>query len=106
MELTATPHLCLTDAQSQECEMEVTLNWKLDQQQLVCIISDYEAMPRWCSDDLNTQSLSLKIKSGKDIQFVLVSKSTNDTLSGVKVKVTLASNNKVRRRYRNPWSFF
>ncbi|NKF49659.1 DUF3019 domain-containing protein [Shewanella sp. WXL01] len=106
VELTATPHMCLTDTQSQLCETDITLNWEMDSDELVCIISDYPDMPRWCSEDPNTQSLSLKIKSDKDIQFVLVQKNNNNTLAGVKVKVTTASSTKVRRRYRNPWSFF
>ncbi|WP_394131277.1 DUF3019 domain-containing protein [Shewanella maritima] len=105
VKLTATPEFCLTDAEEQFCEMDIVLNWEMASEQLVCILSDYEAMPRWCSTDSSTRSLNLRIQSDKDINFVLVNKN-NNTLGSVKINITKSSATKVRRRYRNPWSLF
>ena len=53
-----------------------------------------------------THTLSMKIHTLTDIQFVMVSKDSNQTLAGAKLKITSASQPQVRRRYRNPWSLF
>ncbi|MGZ9899115.1 DUF3019 domain-containing protein [Shewanella gaetbuli] len=105
-QLNAAPNFCLTDDQFNYCEIDLLLTWSLVNEELVCIISDYQTIPRWCSDDPSVKSVNLTIKTDKDIQFVLVSKTTNLTLAGVKLKINKASKQQVRRRYRNPWSLF
>ncbi|WP_244325738.1 DUF3019 domain-containing protein [Shewanella aestuarii] len=105
-QLSATPNFCLTDDQFNYCEIDLLLTWNLVNEELVCIISDYQTIPRWCSDDPSVKSVKLTIKTDKDIQFVLVSKNNNHTLAGVKLKITKAASQQVRRRYRNPWSLF
>jgi len=105
-QLKATPNLCLTDDQFNYCEIDLLLTWKTVNDDLVCIISDYPTIPRWCSDDPSVKSVNLTIKTDKDIQFILVNKDSNLTLAGVKLKINKASTHQVRRRYRNPWSLF
>ncbi|MFC1518397.1 DUF3019 domain-containing protein [Pseudomonadota bacterium] len=105
-QLSATPHLCLKDAQNKHCEMDIELNWQLKTDQLICIESNYQAMSRWCSDSTDDHSLQFSVKTNKDIHFVLVSKNNNNELADVILKVTTMSEPKVRRRYRNPWSLF
>ena len=104
--LKATPNLCLTDDQFSYCEIDLLLTWETVNDDLVCIISDYPTIPRWCSDDPSVKSVNLTIKTDKDIQFILVRKDNNLTLAGVKLKINKASTQQVRRRYRNPWSLF
>ncbi|WP_434938806.1 DUF3019 domain-containing protein [Shewanella sp. HL-SH8] len=106
VQLNAMPNFCLTDDQFDYCEIDLLLTWNLVNEELVCIISDYPSIPRWCSDNPNEKSVNLTIKTDKDIQFILVSKHDNITLAGVKLKVNKASSRQVRRRYRNPWSLF
>ena len=105
-QLKATPNLCLTDDQFSYCEIDLLLTWETVNDDLVCIISDYPTIPRWCSDDPSEKSVNLTIKTDKDIQFILVRKDNNLTLAGVKLKINKASTQQVRRRYRNPWSLF
>jgi len=105
-QLKATPNLCLTDDQFSYCEIDLLLTWETVNDDLVCIISDYPSIPRWCSDDPSEKSVNLTIKTDKDIQFILVSKDNNLTLAGVKLKINKAATQQVRRRYRNPWSLF
>ena len=106
VQLNSTPNFCLTDDQFNYCEIDLLLTWNLANEELVCIISDYPSIPRWCSNDTSVKSVNLTIKTDKDIHFILVSKHDNLTLAGVKLKVNKASSRQVRRRYRNPWSLF
>lgn len=101
----ATPNFCLTDDHFNYCEIDLLLTWSPTEES-VCIISDYQNIPRWCSDDPSVTSVNLTIKTDKDINFVLVTKNNNKPLSGVKLNVTKAVSPKVRKRYRNPWSLF
>ncbi|WP_194945008.1 DUF3019 domain-containing protein [Shewanella sp. TC10] len=105
-QFSATPRLCLIDAGDSICEIDIKLNWSVDTEQLVCIISNYPSLSRWCSDSINEHSLQISVKTNKDIHFVLINKNNNNELADVLLKVTTASETKVRRRYRNPWSLF
>ncbi|WP_158638099.1 DUF3019 domain-containing protein [Shewanella donghaensis] len=105
-QLSATPHLCLKDSHDIHCEMSIELSWLLNTEQLVCIVSNYQSMKRWCSDSVNEHSLQISVKTNQDIHFVLVNKNNNNELADVTLKITTTSEPKVRRRYRNPWSLF
>ena len=105
-QLSATPQLCLKDSQDKHCEMAIELNWQLKTKQLVCIVSNYQSMSRWCSDSTEDHSLRISVKTHQDIHFVLVNKNNNNELADVTLKITTTSESKVRRRYRNPWSLF
>ncbi|MGL5046744.1 MAG: DUF3019 domain-containing protein [Shewanella sp.] len=104
--LKLTPAICITSSDTQACNMDIELQWELAKDELICILSDNAAYPKWCSDSVSTHRLSLKIHTMTDIQFVIVSKDNNQTLAGAKLKITSASQPQVRRRYRNPWSLF
>ncbi|MCL1067169.1 DUF3019 domain-containing protein [Shewanella olleyana] len=105
-QFSATPRLCLIDAGDSICEIDIKLNWNVDTDQLVCIISNYPSLSRWCSDSINERSLQISVKTNKNIHFVLINKNNNKELADVLLKVTTTSETKVRRRYRNPWSLF
>ncbi|MGL4711459.1 MAG: DUF3019 domain-containing protein [Shewanella sp.] len=104
--LKLTPAICITSSDTQACNMDIELQWELAKDELICILSDNAAYPKWCSDSVSTHTLSMKIHTMTDIQFVIVSKDSNQTLAGAKLKITSASQPQVRRRYRNPWSLF
>ncbi|WP_258406173.1 MULTISPECIES: DUF3019 domain-containing protein [Shewanella] len=100
------PQFCITADVEQSCEIELVLNWETPYPQVVCIMSDHNELEKWCADSPNTHSLTLKVETQKDIQFVMIDKESHQTLAGVKLKVTPTSAPQVRRRYRNPWSLF
>ncbi|MGS0680978.1 DUF3019 domain-containing protein [Shewanella sp. 125m-7] len=104
--LSLSPELCITSANEETCNIEVTLEWKMLKNRTVCIISDYKELKKWCNPSPAIHSLSINISADRDIQFVMIDKDTHETLAGVKLKVTPASSPQVRRRYRNPWSLF
>lgn len=104
--LRVTPQMCITSNDDQACEIKVELRWELSHDELICILSDNPAYPKWCNDSLNQHTISIKVSTLIDIQFVMVSKESNQTLAGAKLKITSASQPQVRRRYRNPWSLF
>lgn len=104
--LRLTPEICITGDENQACEIRVELQWQLTQNELVCILSDNNAFPKWCSESLEQHEIILNVSTLNDIHFVLVSKETNQTLAGAKLKITSTSQPQVRRRYRNPWSLF
>lgn len=104
--LKLTPEICITSSETQACDVYIELQWELAKDELICILSDNAAYPKWCSDSVSTHTLSMKIHTMTDIQFVMVSKDRNQTLAGAKLKITSASQPQVRRRYRNPWSLF
>ncbi|GIU41615.1 DUF3019 domain-containing protein [Shewanella sairae] len=104
--LTLSPEICITSADQETCDIEVTLNWQAETNKTVCIISDYKDLNKWCSSSPNIHSFSVNISATRDIQFVMIDKDTHETIAGVKLKVTQASPPQVRRRYRNPWSLF
>lgn len=104
--LQLTPEICITGDESQACQIRVELHWQLVKNELVCILSDSNTQPNWCSETLEQHSITLNISTVSDIHFVLVSKATNQILAGAKLKITSTSQPQVRRRYRNPWSLF
>ncbi|MCH7423747.1 MULTISPECIES: DUF3019 domain-containing protein [Shewanella] len=104
--LKLTPEICITGDENQACEIRVDLQWQLAKNELVCILSDNNAYPKWCSESLEQHEITLNVSTLNDIHFVLVSKDTNQTLAGAKLKITSTSQPQVRRRYRNPWSLF
>lgn len=104
--LKLTPEICITSSETEACDVSIELQWELAKDELICILSDNAAYPKWCSDSVSTHTLSMKIHTMTDIQFVMVSKDSNQTLAGAKLKITSASQPQVRRRYRNPWSLF
>lgn len=104
--LDLSPKICITSADEDTCNTSIVLNWTRLKLRPICIISDYQALKKWCNDAKNINSLTLNVSTKEDIQFVLIDKNTRETLAGVKLKVTQASPPQVRRRYRNPWSLF
>lgn len=104
--LKVTPEICITSNDEQTCEITLELQWELSNDELVCILSDNPAYPKWCNDSLNQRTVNIKVSTSTDIQFVMVSKESNQTLAGAKLKITSTSQPQVRRRYRNPWSLF
>ncbi|MEI6858732.1 MAG: DUF3019 domain-containing protein [Shewanella sp.] len=104
--LKLSPEFCITSADDSVCELTIVLEWKSNFLRPVCFLSDYEEMEKWCAESAETHSLTLNISATDDIQFVMIDKETHQTLAGVKLKVTLTAEPKVRRRYRNPWSLF
>lgn len=104
--LTLTPEICITQSSEQACEIDIELQWELSQNELICILSNHSQYPKWCSDSIDTRTLKMKVSTLTDVQFVMVSKTSNQTLAGAKLKVTSAVEPQVRRRYRNPWSLF
>ncbi|MGL4447680.1 MAG: DUF3019 domain-containing protein [Shewanella sp.] len=104
--LKLTPEICITSEDNEACELRVELQWQQPHNELICIISDNSAYPKWCNDSLAQNSVSLNVSTSTDIHFVLVNKESNQTLAGAKLKITSTSTPQVRRRYRNPWSLF
>lgn len=104
--LKLTPEICITDVDGQACELRVELHWQLPRDQQICILSDNADDPKWCSDTPKQHSISLNVNTLTDIHFVLVSKESNQTLAGAKLKIMSPSQPQVRKRYRNPWSLF
>ncbi|RTR40884.1 DUF3019 domain-containing protein [Shewanella canadensis] len=104
--LKMTPEFCITSEDELTCDLTVVLEWENEPFRPICILSDYKEMTKWCAESAQLHSLTLNIKATDDIQFVMIDKETHQTLAGVKLKVTPASEPKVRRRYRNPWSLF
>lgn len=78
--LKLTPEICITGDENQACEIRVELQWQLAKNELVCILSDNNAYPKWCSESLEQHEITLNVSTLNDIHFVLVSKDTNQTL--------------------------
>ncbi len=104
--LQISPRLCISSQAEPECALKIDLTWQYNGTEPICILSDYPALPKYCPDSNEIDSLILEVITQKDIQFILVSRQTNQPLGGVKFKVMPTSEPKVRRRYRNPWSLF
>ena len=104
--LKLTPEICITSSDNQACDIDIELHWTLAKNELVCILSDNIAYPKWCSDSVLTNTLQMKIHTSTDIEFIMVRKDSNQTLASAKLKITSAAQPQVRRRYRNPWSLF
>ncbi|MEC4727287.1 DUF3019 domain-containing protein [Shewanella sp. D64] len=104
--LSVSPEFCITSNEQLTCEVTVKLEWNNQIPKSICILSDYDNMARWCTEEAEVSSFSLDISTTKDVQFVMIDKVTHETLAGVKLKVTPTAGPKVRRRYRNPWSLF
>ncbi|WP_394199774.1 DUF3019 domain-containing protein [Shewanella waksmanii] len=104
--LKLSPQFCITSIDDNICEIEITLEWDESLDQPICIMSDHEQLPKWCADSADIHSLTISIEASKDVQFIMTDKVSNQTLAGVKLKVSPATEKQVRRRYRNPWSLF
>lgn len=104
--LSVSPQFCITATEEQSCEIELHLNWHTAIPQVVCVLSNYQTIPKWCADTADIHALSLKVSSKEDIQFILINKLTHQTLASAQLNITPTSEPKTRRRYRNPWSLF
>ncbi|MCE9685400.1 DUF3019 domain-containing protein [Shewanella sp. AS16] len=104
--LNLTPEQCITQTKAQSCDVEITLQWQLAHEELICIISDYGARQHWCNDSPEVDRLTLQIETRKDIHFVMISQATHKTLAKAQLTVSSVAAPQVRRRYRNPWSVF
>ncbi|MGI1945892.1 DUF3019 domain-containing protein [Shewanella glacialipiscicola] len=104
--LKLTPEICITSSDNQACDIDIELHWTLATDELICILSNNIAYPKWCSDSVLTKTLRMKIHTLTDIEFIMVTKDSNRTLAIAKLKITSAAQPQVRRRYRNPWSLF
>ncbi len=104
--LKISPEFCITSTNESVCELTIVLEWKNKFFRPICFLSDYKNIAKWCAESVEIHSLTLNINATDDIQFIMIDKETHQTLARVKLKVTLATKPKVRRRYRNPWSLF
>ncbi|WP_249038160.1 DUF3019 domain-containing protein [Shewanella algidipiscicola] len=104
--LSLSPQFCITASEEQNCDIELLLNWHTAIPQVVCILSNYQALPKWCADSADIKALSLKVSTQEDIQFILINKLTHQTLAGAQLNITPTAEPQARRRFRNPWSLF
>lgn len=100
------PQLCITHQNNTSCDISLELTWTGVQSELVCIVSNRNTTPLWCSETANEQSVTLQVNTNQDIRFRLIAKNSQQILADANFKVTQMSEPQVRRRYRNPWSLF
>ena len=67
--LSLSPQFCITADVEQSCEIELVLSWETPYPQVVCIMSDHNALEKWCADSPNTHSLTIRVETQSDIQF-------------------------------------
>ncbi|MGL4474972.1 MAG: DUF3019 domain-containing protein [Shewanella sp.] len=101
-----TPSVCIIDAATSHCRIQVQFHWQTSTNNAVCIQSVDDTIAPWCNQDPNSHTTVIEVQAQADMQFLLVDKATHQILADAKFTVTSPNQTSERRRYRNPWSLF
>lgn len=102
--LYVTPRLCVLDKTQEECRVAVNVRWSSIAPQSVCLYQGGVVAPLECWRQARHGELSVNVETGTNVRFELRDLEhqqlvADDTLRVVQEK-------ELRRRRRNPWTFF
>jgi len=102
--LSVSPKVCVISEEKQICELTLNFEWKLTQEQDICLLENDKQVQCW----QKTSQAKLSHKAYVQIETVysLVNPQTGNKLAQTKVEVQSSHLKTQRRRLRSPWSFF
>ena len=103
-ELILTPEVCMVKNSDDACNVEVSLSWRLEAAQDVCIM--LAQTPLKCWQKSAAGQFSYKAEVQFQTVYSLVNRKTGDVLATAKVAIQSSNTKSQRRRLRTPWSFF
>jgi len=99
------PEKCLLLEASSNCDILVTISWQLANKENVCLYHHLSTKPLGCWKDEKQATTSIYLKLKKDLEFELRLTDTNKTIFSSPLKI-YKKITKLRRKRRNPWSFY
>jgi len=99
------PENCFLLNDSQKCDLNIKVRWHLDKKSNVCLYKNQEIVHIQCWKDQSNASIVLFLSVEKDVLFELRSVSGGKTLFTAPLKI-YKEVSKLRRKRRNPWSFY
>lgn len=102
--LNVSPKICVMGQEKQVCELTLNFEWKLTQQQDICLLENDKQVQCW--QKTSQAKLSYKAYVQVETLYSLVNPKTGNKLAQTKVEVQSSHLKTQRRRLRSPWSFF
>lgn len=99
------PESCLLLDKSKQCEVSVNINWKVRQSGNYCLYNNLNDVALNCWENENHAFITILLTMEKDLTFELRQQNNNKILFKTSLKVYRKISN-VRRKRRNPWSFY
>jgi len=99
------PENCFLLNDSEKCDIKIKIHWQLQEKNNVCLFKNQETTHIQCWKDQSHASIDLFLSVKKDVLFELRSVSTGKVLFTTPLKI-YKEVSKLRRKRRNPWSFY
>ncbi len=105
IEFSIKPRLCVLSEGEDVCENLLEISWSAQEPKSVCLFQSDKTLPLRCWEDEISGKHSFSLSIANNIQFDLREIDKNLLLVSREFEVVQSSDN-LRRRRRNPWSFF
>jgi len=102
--LSVSPKVCVISEEKQVCELTLNFEWKLAQEQNICLLENDEQVKCW--QKTSQAKLSYKAYVQVETVYSLINQQTGNKLAQTKVEIQSSHLKTQRRRLRSPWSFF
>ncbi len=99
------PESCFLLNNESECDIIVTINWRLQKEGDYCLYNKRELNPLDCWQNKNQADKKILLKIEQDIYFQLRYQKTGSILFETPLKLYKRTKN-LRPKRRNPWSFY
>ena len=99
------PENCFLLNNSEICELNIKINWHLNKKSNVCLYKNKENTHIQCWRDQNKGSIEVFLNVDKEVLFELRSSTIGNILFTTPLKI-YKEVSKLRRKRRNPWSFY
>jgi hypothetical protein len=102
--LSVSPKVCVIGEEKQVCELTLHFEWKLAQEQDICLFENDKQVQCW--QKTSQAKLSHKAYVQVETVYSLINRQTGNKLAQTKVEIQSSHLKTQRRRLRSPWSFF
>jgi len=103
--LTLSPEKCLLLNKAKECDIVVNVNWKTKTKGDYCLYNNLSVLPITCWENDQQAKKDFLLSFTKNIHFELRHKKNNNVVFMATLKLYKKTSN-LRRKRRNPWSFY
>jgi len=103
--LTLSPEKCLLLNQAKECAIVVKVGWKTKINGDYCLYNNLSDLSITCWENNQQAEKEFLLSFSKDLQFELRHKKNNQVVFTATLKLYKKTSN-LRRKRRNPWSFY
>lgn len=99
------PESCFLANQTKQCELQISIHWKTTNPGNYCLYNNLSEVAMACWDNRKDASKEFMLTLEKDIVLELRDQITGMTIFNTPLKL-YKKISKLRRKRRNPWSFY